>query len=63
MKDEYRGKWKVVELTDNKIVANGLTYEDAVRYANKLARLDPCDDGGDKPRYQYDVKKKKKRRS
>ncbi len=35
MKDEYRGKWKVVELTDNKIVANGLTYEDAARYANK----------------------------
>lgn len=63
MKDEYRGKWKVVELTDNKIAANGLTYEDATRYANKLARLDPCDVGGGEPRYQYDVQPSRKRRS
>lgn len=36
MKSEYRGKWKVVNTTKNKIEVNDLSYDDAVKEMAKL---------------------------
>lgn len=59
--DEYRGKWKVVELTHHTIEANGLTYDEAVREANRLARSDSTGSNGE-AEHQYDVEPSRKRK-
>jgi len=60
--DEFRGKWKVVELTTHKVMANGLTYDKAVRYAHELAERDSVGTNGEAS-HQYDVAPSRKRKS
>lgn len=60
-KNEWDGKWKVINLNNNNIIYNGLSYSDAVKMARDLY-VSPTNWVGGEPTNIYDIMPSRRRK-